>query len=78
MPHYKFFVKQSDVRTTESDAEGSELLNSGYQKLDFEADAADKKGALKKLQVHLGENTTAVKNFSGDITLSSIIESLLR
>lgn len=78
MPHYKFFVKQSDVRATDSDVEGTEFLGSGYQKLDFEAEAADKKGALKKLQVHFGENTSAIKNFTGDITFSSIIESLLR
>lgn len=78
MPHYKFYVKADDVRATDSDTESAQLLDSGYQKSDFEADTPDKKSALKQLRTHLGENTAAAKNFAGDITFSSIIGSLLR
>ncbi|RLM11356.1 hypothetical protein [Gibbsiella quercinecans] len=78
MPHYQFYVKADDVRATDGDTESAELLDLGYQKIDFEADTPDKKSALKQLRTRLSENTAAAKNFAGDITFSSIIGSLLR
>ncbi|TNV17902.1 hypothetical protein FH968_17755 [Buttiauxella sp. B2] len=78
MPHYVFFVKNTDIRALDSISEQVELLKSGYQKIDFESEAADYTAAMKDLKQHHDANTEANKQFTGDITFSAIIESLLR
>lgn len=78
MPHYAFFVNNNDIFATESISEQSALLESGYQKIDFETDAVDSSVAIKLLQKHLSLNTEATQKFTGDITFASIIESLIR
>lgn len=78
MPRYAFFIKDKDVRATDIINEHSELLGSGYEKVDFEAEAENNSAALKLLQEHLSQNTEANRKFTGDVTFSSFIESLLR
>lgn len=78
MPHYAFFVNNNDIRATDNISEQSALVESGYQKIDFETDAVDSVVAIKLLQKHLSLNTEAIQKFTGDITFTSIIDSLIR
>jgi hypothetical protein len=77
MHRYSFYVKDQDVQAVKNVAEQDELVGMGYQKIDFESEVTDHTAAIKDLQRHLAANTEATKNFTGDITFSSIIESLL-
>lgn len=80
MPGYMFFISGADIKTVVSgSAYAAQLLASpGTEKIDFETEASDKQEAQLKLKTHLEKNNKSLKNFTGDITFSAIIESLLR
>jgi len=78
MPKYRFFAKNNEIAATESTLPDADFLNEGYEKIDFETDAEDKEAAINSLKNYLSQNTDATKKYTGDITFSSIIESLLR
>ncbi|QKJ85115.1 hypothetical protein PMPD1_0132 [Paramixta manurensis] len=80
MPKYVFFASNGLVKTAISDSVYAEQLSSSPELkiIEFEAEANDKHEAQLKLKSHLEQNTETLKDFGGDVTLSSIIESLLR
>lgn len=80
MPKFIFFKSGADVVTAVSQSVYADQLStsSEYEKIDFETEATDKQAAVLKLKEYLETNTSALKDFSGDITFSSVIESLLR
>ncbi len=80
MPNYVFFINGADIKTAVSGSVHADQLSSSpdFEKIDFETKAVDRQDAQLKLKTHLEENTGALKDFSGDITFSAVIESLLR
>ncbi|MCY0775181.1 hypothetical protein OWK27_21070 [Enterobacter cloacae complex sp. 2022EL-00788] len=80
MPKFIFFKSGADIVTAVSQSVYADQLStsSEYEKIDFETEATDKQAAVLKLKEYLETNTSALKDFSGDITFSSVIESLLR
>lgn len=80
MPKFVFFHNGSDIRTAIADSvyAGQLSLTPGFEKVDFETEAIDRRDAQIKLRTHLEENTEALKMFTGNTTFSAIIESLMR
>lgn len=80
MPKFVFFKSDTDIVTAVSQSVYADQLStsSAYEKIDFETEATDKQAAVLKLKEYLETNTNALKDFSGDIAFSSVIESLLR
>lgn len=78
MPKFVFFHNGSDIRTAMNDSvyAGQLSLTPGFEKMDFETEAVDRRDAQIKLRTHLEENTDAIKSFAGNTTLTAIIESL--
>lgn len=80
MPKYVFFKKDTDIVTALNDSvyAGQLMASPVYEKIDFETEANDKQAALLKLKEFIEKNTNALKDFSGDVTFSAVIDSLLR
>lgn len=80
MPKFVFFKSGTDIVTAVSESVYVDQLStsSEYEKIAFETEATDKQAAVLKLKAYLETNTNTLKDFSGDITFSSVIESLLR
>lgn len=80
MKDYVFFFNDKSYRLLELNKldkpQAEELSNQGFARADFQAE--NRTDAIKRANEITGINTKSLKDFSGDIGFSAIIESLLR
>lgn len=80
MKDYVFFFNDKSYKLIESKkldkTQADELSNNGFCRADFQAE--NRKDAVDKANEITGKNTKSLKDFSGDVGFSAIIESLLR
>ena len=80
MKDYVFFFNDKSYKLLELNklekSQAEELSNQGFARADFQAE--NRTDAIKRANEITGINTKSLKDFSGDIGFSAIIESLLR
>lgn len=80
MKDYVFFFNDKSYRLIElrkvDKSQAEELASQGFARADFQAE--NREEAVKKANELTGINTKSLKDFSGDVGFSAIIESLLR
>ncbi len=80
MKDYVFFFNEKSYRLIElrklDRSQAEELSNQGFARADFLA--INREDAITKANELTGINTKSLKDFSGDVGFSAVIESLLR